>query len=335
MQILLLLACVLTALATKYDPMSDDFINYINSLNTTWKAGRNFNRKTSPTFFKKIMGVHPSPPPSAQYLMKFDTESYKIQDPIPDDFDARTKWPDCPTVSEIDDQGACGSCWAFGAIGAMSDRICIHSNGTVNARLSPQNLISCCWSCGFGCNGGFPGAAWKYWVHRGIVTGGSYNSSQGCVPYGIQPCEHHVPGPNPQCDKEHPSTPKCNRECQPQYSLSYKQDLHYGKSAYSIEGHPKAIQLEILNNGPVEGTFSVYEDFLSYKQGVYQHVAGKGLGGHAIRILGWGVENGTPYWLIANSWNTDWGDKGYFKILRGKNECGIEGSISAGLPKYK
>lgn len=67
---------------------------------------------------------------------------------------------------------------AFGAIGAMSDRICIHSNGSVNARLSPQNLISCCWSCGFGCNGGFPGAAWRYWVHRGIVTGGSYNSSQ-------------------------------------------------------------------------------------------------------------------------------------------------------------
>ena len=42
--------------------------------------------------------------------------------------------------------------------------------------------------------------------------------------------------------------------------------------------------------------------------GVYQHVSGKPLGGHAIRILGWGVEEGTPYWLVANSWNYDWGD---------------------------
>lgn len=44
--------------------------------------------------------------------------------------------------------------------------------------------------------------------------------------------------------------------------------------------------------------------------GVYQHVSGEEVGGHAIRILGWGEENGTPYWLAANSWNTDWGENG-------------------------
>jgi len=44
--------------------------------------------------------------------------------------------------------------------------------------------------------------------------------------------------------------------------------------------------------------------------GVYQHVTGGELGGHAVKMLGWGVENGTPYWLVANSWNTDWGDNG-------------------------
>lgn len=68
-------------------------------------------------------------------------------------------------------------------------------------------------------------------------------------------------------------------------------------------------------------------------KGVYKHVTGKMLGGHAIRILGWGTENDTPYWLIANSWNTDWGNNGFFKILRGENHCGIEGEISSGLPK--
>lgn len=44
--------------------------------------------------------------------------------------------------------------------------------------------------------------------------------------------------------------------------------------------------------------------------GVYQHVSGSLIGGHAIKILGWGVEDGVPYWLCANSWNTDWGDNG-------------------------
>ena len=48
--------------------------------------------------------------------------------------------------------------------------------------------------------------------------------------------------------------------------------------------------------------------------GVYQHTSGRLLGGHAIRILGWGTEEGTPYWLVANSWNTDWGDSGKIVI---------------------
>jgi len=60
----------------------------------------------------------------------------------------------------------------------MSDRVCIHSNGTVHFHFSAEDLVSCCASCGFGCNGGFPGAAWSYWVRKGIVSGGSYNSHQ-------------------------------------------------------------------------------------------------------------------------------------------------------------
>lgn len=50
--------------------------------------------------------------------------------------------------------------------------------------------------------------------------------------------------------------------------------------------------------------------------GVYQHVTGDMLGGHSIKILGWGDENGTPYWLAANSWNTDWGDEGMDESVR-------------------
>lgn len=88
-----------------------------------------------------------------------------------------------------------------------------------------------------------------------------------------------------------------------------------------------------MNNGPITASMSVYEDFLTYKSGVYTHKTGKNLGGHAIKLLGWGeTEDGTPYWLLANSWNDSWGDNGYFKIYRGNNTCGIESGLYAGIP---
>lgn len=90
---------------------------------------------------------------------------------------------------------------------------------------------------------------------------------------------------------------------------------------------------EIQKHGPVQAALSVYADFVNYKSGVYQHTTGDYLGGHAIKIIGWGTENGTPYWLVSNSWNTDWGDKGFFKILRGSNHCGIEGQVLTGIPR--
>ncbi len=52
-----------------------------------------------------------------------------------------------------------------------------------------------------------------------------------------------------------------------------------------------------------------------------------------MKVLGYGEENGVKYWKVANSWNEDWGDKGYFKILRGTNECGLESRGVAGAVK--
>lgn len=56
------------------------------------------------------------------------------------------------------------------------------------------------------------------------------------------------------------------------------------------------------------------------------------MGGHAVKIVGWGTENGVDYWLVANSWSTKWGEDGYFKIIRGTNDCGFEQSVFAGTP---
>lgn len=64
--------------------------------------------------------------------------------------------------------------------------------------------------------------------------------------------------------------------------------------------------------------------------GVYKYTIGKFHGYHVVRVIGWGVENKTPYWLATNSWNADWGDKGLFKIIRGDSEVLFEDFLSAG-----
>ena len=63
---------------------------------------------------------------------------------------------------------------------------------------------------------------------------------------------------------------------------------------------------------------------------MYSHQTGAQLGGHAIKVIGYGTEDGNDYWLVQNSWTTTWGDGGYFKIARGTDECGIEDQMIGG-----
>ncbi|CAH8429328.1 unnamed protein product [Schistosoma rodhaini] len=221
-------------------------------------------------------------------------------------------------------------CLAFGAVEAMSDRSCIQSGGKQNVELSAVDLLSCCEHCGDGFEGGFPALAWDYWVKEGIVTGSSKENHTSCQPYPFPKCEHHTKGKYPACFEEIYKTPNCENTCQKSYKTPYAQDKHRGKSRYNVKNDEKAIQKEIMKYGPVEANFIVYEDFLNYKSGIYKHITGKLVSWHAIRIIGWGVENNTPYWLIPNSWNEDWGENGNFRILRGRHECSIESEVTAG-----
>jgi len=309
--------------------VTQDLIDEINSAQTTWKAGSTKFMSWTDSAIKRLMGVRPEYAERHKLLTPIE---HQVPIDLPDSFDARTQWPDCPTIKEIRDQGSCGSCWAFGAVEAMSDRICIVSSGAHSGHISAEDLLACCSECGFGCDGGFPEAAWAHYKSVGLVTGGNYDTKQGCEPYTIKACDHHVNKTLPPCGAEQP-TPACSKKCIDGYSIPYAQDKHFGETVYSVRPEESQIETEIFKNGPVEAAFTVYADFLPYQSGVYQHQTGGVLGGHAVKILGWGVEDSTPYWLVANSWNEDWGDKGYFKILRGKNECGIESGIVAGAPK--
>ncbi|XP_046918598.2 cathepsin B-like [Dermatophagoides farinae] len=315
------------------DFLSDEYIEHLNSLKTTWKAGRNFDRDTPMEQIRGLMGARLEIPAEMASRIPVVKHDHISDENIPENFDARKQWPNCKSIQQIRDQGSCGSCWAFGAVEAISDRICIASGQKTQVEISAEDLLTCCKSCGYGCRGGYPPMAWDYWVQSGLVSGGLYHDKNTCRPYTIEPCEHHVEhGSRPKCTG-FVNTPACVRQCQSGYNGTYEQDRHYGQSAYHVHHDVQDIQKEIMTNGPVEATFLVYADFLSYKSGIYQRQTNSMVSGHAIKILGWGVENGTPYWLCANSWNTDWGEAGYFRVLRGRNEVSIESQIYAGLAK--
>lgn len=112
----------------------------------------------------------------------------------------------------------------------------------------------------------------------------------------------------------------------------YRASIAY---AVSAPGDLEGLQRELFTHGPVEVGFYVFSDFQSYKRGVYFRTPGAygPLGGHAVRLLGWG-NSSMPFWLVANSWSPHWGIGGNFKIRRGTNECGIESTPAAGLPKF-
>lgn len=225
---------------------------------------------------------------------------------LPDSFDARTQWPG--SVHDIRDQQQCGSCWAFGATEALSDRFNIFSNNTVNVVLSPQDLVSCDGD-NYGCDGGYPILAWQYMQSLGVVT-------DDCYPYA----------------SGNGTTGDClitGKVCPAGGSATF----YKAASAYQVAADADSIRAEIYANGPVEAAFIVYDDFFSYTSGVYTHVSGDVAGGHAIKLLGWGTDaSGTPYWIAANSWGTSWGMNGYFLIKRGTDECYIEDGVVAGLP---
>ena len=248
----------------------------------------------------------------------------------PASFDAIEQWPQCTVISNVRDQSACGSCWAFGSVSSFESRACISTGKDI--KYSPEDTAFCS-NAGNGCSGG--NSAWGYFKSTGVVTGGDYTdrgTGNSCYPYSLAPCAHHVPATSkyPACPSGEYPSPRCGRSCSESgYSKSFSADKVRASSSKSIRGESAMIQ-ELVQNGPIYVSFTVYGDFPTYKSGVYKHTSGSYLGGHAVTLVGYGELNGQKYWKIKNSWNEQWGNNGHFLIARGTGECGIESGGSAG-----
>ena len=306
------------AIALAHPPRLVEIAKEVNSKKTTWIA----NEAIPTRDYEQYLGVLEG----EKLPMKHITP---LKD-LPEKWEAAEKWPECPSIVEIRDQSTCGSCWAFGAVEAATDRLCIASKGKIQDRLSEQDLLTCCENCGSGCDGGWSALAWIWFGSNGVTTGGEYGTTNWCNAYAFPKCEHHTTGKYPPCGENQP-TPACVKKCQDGYPVEYEKDKHFFDPIYKVDEDPAVMKTELMTNGPFEVAFDVYEDFMTYKSGIYQYVKGELIGAHAVKLVGWGVEDGIEYWKIANSWNEDWGENGYFRIKMG--ECGIESSNTAGTPK--
>ncbi|CDW72502.1 cathepsin b [Stylonychia lemnae] len=272
-------------------PISEEMVRSIRAKTSLWQPHETetnpFANLTKEQLFARC-GTY-IVPPNKQY------PGSKLVS-VPENFDSREQWG--KEIHAIRDQQQCGSCWAFGATEAFSDRYAIASGDKIDVVLSPEELVSCDTN-DYGCNGGYMDMAWEFLADTGAVT-------DACFPYTAG-------GGN---------APDCATKCVDGSEMKrFKCVQNSVRQSASVD----QIKSEIFAHGPVEGAFTVYTDFFNYQSGVYSPTTSDVAGGHAIKILGWGVENGTNYWLCANSWGPSWGMSGFFKIKQG--ECGIEDQV--------
>eukprot|EP01046_Picozoa_sp_COSAG06_P013472 COSAG06_NODE_817_length_12118_cov_6.463683_7_plen_324_part_00 len=297
-----------------------------NTPGVTWRAAMNPRFENEPVGASaSLCGVQPATEEEMANIVQIPVDApapggITSPDQIPESFDPRIAWPKCAKVlGDIRDQSNCGCCWAFGTAEAASDRMCIATDGKIQKPLSSEDM--CFNSNPSGCNGGSPMAAWEYVKAKGLVTGKQqkftatgpdpdpFAGTETCSDFSLPHCHHHGPvGSDPFPSEGAPGcasqkSPKGPTKCDEGSTLSFEDDKYTFTGSVAMMGKNETyLQTELMTNGPVTVAFTVYSDFENYAGGVYSHTTGKPMGGHAVKMLGWGVDKGTPYWLVANSW---------------------------------
>ncbi len=181
-------------------------------------------------------------------------------------------------VGTVKEQGKCNSCWAFALTGGLESHLMItRGKPGENLDLAEQILVSC---SGFGsCRGGSLYA--NYLRRTGLPPERFY-------PYTAAdgPCEAAQPG--------------------------WQQDAYRAEEWDSVPNKLYDLKSALVRYGPLPAAMIMYEDLAHYKAGVYSYVSGKKVGDHAVLIIGYDDPGG--YFIARNSWGTNWGENGFFRI---------------------
>ncbi|CAL6043485.1 Cathepsin_B [Hexamita inflata] len=224
----------------------------------------------------------------------------------PDQWDWIQMNPGCSDV--VPEQGYCGASAHVSVMNAFSDFRCFQGKDADRVEYSPQYMLNCdpderCTNCE-----GSPIPvlwAWKFLIDVGTVP------SQ-CVSY-----KSGVTGKTGKCPTS------CDDGSQIPALVKAKEVINI---CISNQANEEAIK-QALINGPVSTMLWVYEDLYYYESGIYQHMYGKDMGWSSCEFVGYGEENGVKYWKVKNIWGRQWGENGYFRILRGSPYYGGESQI--------
>jgi cathepsin L len=226
------------------------------------------------------------------YLGKSDTHGknimhkYDFSNPLPDSVD----WRANGYVTPVKDQGQCGSCWAFSSTGAMEGQ---HAKATGNLTpLSEQNLVDCATDC-FGCGGGWMDKAMQYVVNNGGVD------TESSYPYTAQ---------DGTC-----SFNKTNV------------GATFSKVVDIPAGDCDSLLHAVATVGPISVAVNA-NGIMNYQTGIYTESQCDPTDlDHGVLVVGYGqTPEGKKYWIVKNSWNTNWGQDGYIYWDRDNDDmCGI------------
>lgn len=261
--------------------------NYNCKKGLTFRLGMNKFACYTPSEYNSLLGT------KLRDHYELPTKAKKDQSensPIPDSFD----WREKNYVNPIKDQADCGAGWAFSAI-ASSETSYMISYGTLPT-LSEQNLIDCVVFC-FGCTSGSPQDALGY--VRQIQKG--YFNYESDYPYT---------GSKGQCEFN-----------------QGKPAGRFTEYAIVISKDENDLKERVAWHGVASATISASSsEFQLYSGGILDNPSCKSSDklDHSVAVVGYGAENGIDYWIVRNSWGMSWGEKGYVRMIRNKeNQCGI------------